>query len=93
MIRSVADKRTARFFEHGTVPAAWCSIEARARRKLDILNALTQVEDFGRSPGTHLEVLRADRKGQWSVRINEKWRLCFRWAGDGPFDVEIVDYH
>ena len=75
------------------MPAEWREIEARARRKLDVLDALTRVEDFGRAPGTKLEALRGDRKGSWSVRINDQWRLCFRWAAEGPFDVEIVDYH
>jgi toxin HigB-1 len=93
MIRSFADKRTARFFEQGKVPAEWRSIEARARRKLDILHALTSVDDFGKAPGTRLEALRGERKGQWSVRINDQWRLCFRWTQEGPADVEIVVYH
>jgi toxin HigB-1 len=93
MIRSFADKRTSRFFDEGKVPAEWRAIESRARRKLDILDALTRVDDFSKLPGTHLEVLRGDRKGQWSVRINDQWRLCFRWTAEGPADVEIVDYH
>jgi proteic killer suppression protein len=93
MIRSFADKRTARFFQDGVVPAGWRTIADRARRKLDMLDALTRLEDFGKVPGNRLEALRGDRKGQWSVRINEQWRLCFRWAAEGPEDVEIIDYH
>jgi len=64
-----------------------------AARKLTMLDA-AQTLDFLRSPpGNRLEALRGDRKGQYSIRINDQFRICFRWTDDGPVDVEIVDYH
>ena len=64
-----------------------------AIRKLDMLNAATQLQDLRFPPGNRLEALKGDRKGQHSVRINERYRVCFRWTENGPEDVEIVDYH
>lgn len=67
-------------------------IERAARRKLEMLDAAQQLSDLRVPPGNRLEALRADRVGQFSIRINDQWRICFRWA-DGAEDVEIVDYH
>jgi proteic killer suppression protein len=64
-----------------------------ATRKLAQLDAAATLEFLGAPPGNRLEPLRGDRKGQHSIRINEQWRLCFRWTAQGPEDVEIVDYH
>ena len=66
-----------------------------AQRKLEMLNAATQVEDLRVPPGNHLEALKGARKGQYSIRVNDQWRLCFVWdnEGNGAGDVEIVDYH
>ena len=64
-----------------------------AIRKLDMLNAATQLQDLRFPPGNRLEALKGDRKGQHSIRINERYRACFRWTENGPEDVEIVDYH
>ena len=64
-----------------------------ARRKLDQLNAVTRLADLGFPPNNHLEALKGDRKGQYSIRINRQYRICFRWTQNGPADVEIVDYH
>ena len=64
-----------------------------ALRKLDMVDAATKVEDLRSPPGNRLEALKGDRKGQWSIRINQQWRICFRWTSDGPIDVGIVDYH
>lgn len=64
-----------------------------ARRKLDQLNSVTRLADLGLPPGNCLEPLRGDRVGQHSVRINQQYRVCFRWTDSGPADVEIVDYH
>ena len=58
-----------------------------------MLDAAVTVGDLRSPPGNRLEVLKGDRKGQWSIRINDQWRLCFRWEGDSPDAVEIVDYH
>ena len=64
-----------------------------ALRKLDQLDAAVRLADLGSPPGNRLEALKGDRKGQFSIRINDQWRVCFRWTPDGPIDVEIVDYH
>jgi toxin HigB-1 len=93
MIVSFADRETERFFVDGDCPAQWRSFEAAAARKLDMLNAATKVDDLRAPPGNRLEALKGGRKGQWSVRINQQWRICFRWSAEGPTDVEIVDYH
>ncbi len=69
------------------------NIERVARRKLLQLNAVTRVEDLRIPPGNHLELLKKDRKGQYSIRINDQWRICFVWQSDGVYQVEIVDYH
>jgi toxin HigB-1 len=73
--------------------ARFANFESIARRKLDQLNAATELRDMASPPGNRLEALQASRKGQHSVRINDQWRLCFVWTPQGPKDVEIVDYH
>lgn len=93
MIQSFKDKRTARLFREGACPSAWRSFQAVAVRKLDQLDAAIRLDDMRAPPGNRLEPLRGDRAGQWSVRINDQWRLCFVWGANGPQDVEIVDYH
>lgn len=67
-------------------------IERVARRKLEMLASAERLEDLRSPPGNRLEALKGDRKGQYSIRINDQWRVCFRWD-DGAEDVEIVDYH
>jgi proteic killer suppression protein len=93
MIRSFADAATERLFRDGTCPARWRAFEAVAKRKLDMLDAAIQLTDLRAPPGNRLEALKGNRKGQHSIRINDQWRVCFRWTDDGPCDVEIVDYH
>ena len=66
---------------------------AAARRKLDQLNRVRTVEDLNLPPGNRLEALRGNRKGQFSIRVNEQFRICFRWEGEHAYDVEITDYH
>ena len=68
-------------------------IQAVARRKLRYLNAAGRLGDLRVPPGNRLEVLKGDRDGQHSIRINRQWRICFRWSAGNAFDVEIVDYH
>jgi len=63
------------------------------QRKLKLLDAVTKLEELRVPPGNRLEALKGGRKGQHSIRINDQWRVCFRWKADGPADVEIVDYH
>jgi toxin HigB-1 len=69
------------------------AVWAVARRKLDLLDAATQLEDLRVPPGNRLEALSGDRHGQHSIRINGQYRICFVWTADGPDEVEIVDYH
>ena len=91
MIRSFADRDTERLFRDEDV-RRFRSIERAARRKLLLLDAVTRLDDLRVPPGNRLEALRGDRVGQHSIRINDQWRICFRWS-DGAEDVEIVDYH
>lgn len=94
MIVSYRDKRT-RDFAAGRRIRIFSGIERTARMKLDRLDAATTLGDLAGLPGNRLETLRGDRKGQYSIRINEQWRICFEWskASPGPTNVEIVDYH
>ncbi|MEZ5800029.1 MAG: type II toxin-antitoxin system RelE/ParE family toxin [Nitratireductor sp.] len=71
----------------------WGSIERPALRKLAQLDVAGTLDDLRVPPGNRLEPLSGNRKGQWSIRINDQFRLCFRWGPSGPEDVEIVDYH
>jgi proteic killer suppression protein len=93
MIVSFADRKTERLFRDGDCPAAWRSFEVVAKRKLDMIDYAHDLADLRSPPGNRLEALKGDRKGQWSIRINHQWRVCFRWAAEGATDVEIVDYH
>jgi len=68
-------------------------MQDRALRKLRQLDASTTLDDLRNPPGNRLEALKGDRKGQWSIRINDQWRVCFRWSDGEASDVEIVDYH
>jgi len=92
MIRSFRDPRTASLFNDEDVPR-FRAIERVARRKLLFLNQAQRLEDLKVPPGNRLEALKGDRKGQHSIRINDQWRICFRWRDGDAFDVEIVDYH
>lgn len=68
-------------------------IQNAARKKLRIINAATELSDLRVPPGNRLEALKGDRKGQHSIRVNDQWRICFRWDGKDAYDVEITDYH
>ena len=94
MIVSYRDKRTADFCA-GRRVKAFSDIERPARLKLDRLEAATGLNDLSVLPGNHFEPLKGDRKGQYSIRINDQWRVCFEWPerSPGPVNVEIVDYH
>ena len=94
MIVSFRDKRT-RDFAAGKHVKAFSGIEHSARLKLDRLEAAASIRDLAALPGNRFETLRGDRKGQYSIRINEQWRICFQWddRSPGPSNVEIVDYH
>ncbi len=92
MIRSFGDRATRRFFE-GQRVAAYQGFASQAARRLVLLDSAETLRDLAALPGNRLEALRGDRAGQYSIRINVQWRLCFRWTDDGPYEVEIVDYH
>ena len=92
VIKSFRCGDTERIFDDGPCPR-FASIERVARRKLMMLDAATQLGDLARVPGNRLEALQRNRKGQYSIRINDQWRVCFRWNGSDALDVEIVDYH
>ena len=93
LIRSFKNRITEAVF-HGQCPKGFpVQIFQVARRKLEALNAADKLVDLRVPPANRLEALKRDRKGQHSVRINDQWRVCFRWTNDGPADVEIVDYH
>ena len=93
MIRSFADPETERFYTTAKSRRLPPEIRERAAMRLTQLNAATQLADLKLPPSNRLEALRGDRKGQWSVRINDQWRLCFRFSAGDAFDVAIVDYH
>jgi len=94
MILGYRDKRTEAFAE-GKRVNAFMAIERPAQLKLDRLDAAASIQDLAALPGNRFEALKGDRKGQYSIRINDQWRICFRWpsGSNGPTDVEIVDYH
>ena len=94
MIVSYKDKRTERF-ANGERVREFSRIARQVERRLDRLGAAKELDDLGALPGNRLEALQGDRRGQYSIRINDQWRICFEWpAGSpGPTNVEIVDYH
>ena len=92
MIKSFRDADTERLFRREPVKR-FRAIERSALRKLDMLDAADSLHTLGTLPGNRLERLKGDRADQYSIRINDQWRLCFRWTDAGAEDVEIVDYH
>jgi proteic killer suppression protein len=94
-IQSFASPLVERFFMEGRVPkgAGWAKIAGVATRKLDMLDYAGALGDLVSPPGNRLEALRADLAGSHSIRINDQWRVVFRWGPAGPFDVDIRDYH
>ena len=93
MIVSFRDKRT-RDFAEGKRVKAFAGFERQAEMKLDQLDAATSLRDLD-LPGNRLEALKGDRQGQFSILINDQWRICFEWpkGSPGPLKVEIIDYH
>ena len=93
MIIGFSGKKIGAFYE-GRRVAAFSGFARTASRKLDQLDAATSLGDLAR-PGNRLQALKGRRKGQWSIRINDQWRICFKWpeGSPGPTEVEIVDHH
>jgi proteic killer suppression protein len=94
MILSYRDKRTKQFAD-GTFVRAFQGFERQGWKRLEILDAATSLADLAGLPSNRFEALKGDRAGQFSIRINQQWRICFEWPPDmpGPSNVEIVDYH
>jgi proteic killer suppression protein len=93
MIKSFRDKETERLFSRRLSRRFSPPLHRIAWRKLAILDAAERLDDLRVPPGNRLEKLSGDREGQHSIRINDQWRICFRWRKGDAYDVEIVDYH
>jgi proteic killer suppression protein len=92
MIKTFRCKHTQSLFE-GNSPRPFRAIRAVAERKLQQLDSAVTLDFLRSPPGNRLEALKGDRAGQHSIRINQQWRICFKWTDAGPEGVEIVDYH
>ena len=93
MIRSFACHETEKLFQDETFRRLPSQIQRVARRKLLVLHQARNLNDLRVPYGNHLAALKNDRLGWHSIRVNDQWRICFRWQGEDAFDVEIVDYH
>lgn len=93
MIVSFRDGETAKIWQGLRSRRLPADIQPAALRKLRLINAARRVDDLRVPPGNRLEALKGDRADQWSIRINDQWRICFNWRDGGAEDVEIVDYH
>lgn len=93
MIKGFRDRDTERMFDRRPTRRFGSEVQKVALRKLRMLDAAVKLDDLRVPPGNRLERLRGDRSGQHSIRINDRWRICFRWHGGDAYDVEIVDYH
>ena len=93
VIRSFRDSDTERLFNREAVRRYGADIQRVALRRMRQLDAAMVLDDLRVPPGNRLEKLRGEREGQFSIRINDQWRICFRWSGGDAYDVEIVDYH
>ncbi len=93
MIRSFRDRETEKVFNREPSRRWSRDLQRVARRKLLMLDAAETLADLRVPPRNRLEKLSGDRAGQWSIRLNDQWRICFRWSEGDPYDVEIADYH
>lgn len=93
MIRTFKDKATAATFSGLRAKRIPANLRQRAAEKLALLDAVASLDDLRIPPANRLEALKGDRQGQWSIRINQQWRVCFRWEDGDALDVEITDYH
>lgn len=94
-IQGFANRSIERFFFSGAIPrgAGWAGVAKVAERKLDLLDFAEQLGDLASPPGNRLEALKGDLAGMHSIRINDQWRILFRWTSAGPTEVDIKDYH
>jgi toxin HigB-1 len=92
MIKSFRDKQTEAFAK-GDFVKEFQGFSRQAEKRLEVLDAAETLGDLAALPSNRLEALKADREGQYSIRINRQWRICFEWPVDGPENVEITDYH
>ena len=92
MIQSFADEETEEVFLNRS-SRRWANIARVAARRLQAVDYASAIEDLLNPPGNRLEKLKGDREGFWSIRINDQFRICFRWDGKDAWDVEIIDYH
>ena len=93
MIQSFADRDSERLFRREFVRRFPGQLQRLMLRKLALVDAAEQLEDLRVPPGNRLEKLKGDRAGQHSIRVNDQWRICFRWKNGNAFDVAVVDYH
>ena len=93
MIKSFTDEETATLFRRQFSRKLPQAIQRSARRKLELLDGADTLQDLRIPPANHLEKLSGDREGQYSIRINDQWRICFEWRESDAYNVEIVDYH
>ncbi len=93
MIKTFRDRDAERIFQRQRIKRVSLPLQKLAQRKLDLLDGAELIEDLRLPPGNRLEKLSGDRKGQYSIRINDQWRICFRWRSGQAYEVEIVDYH
>ncbi|HMP07928.1 MAG TPA: type II toxin-antitoxin system RelE/ParE family toxin [Lacipirellulaceae bacterium] len=93
MIQSFGDDRTLKVFRRERVKGLSLQLQRAALRKLLILDAAETLQDVAVPPGNRLEKLSGDRQGQFSIRVNDQWRICFRWSDANAYEVVIVDYH
>ena len=93
MIKSFADRQTQELYVNGRVRHFPPDIAKRAARKLEYVHLATTLDDLNVPPGNRLHALEGNRKGQYSISINDQWRICFRFVGGDAYDVEVCDYH
>lgn len=93
MIRSFLDHQTESIFRREIVKGISRDVQRTALRKLQILHAAESLNDLRSPPGNRLKPLKGIRKGQYSIRVNDQWRICFVWFEGDAYDVEVVDYH
>ncbi len=93
VIKDFLDREAEKLFQRERSRRLPVEIQTNARRKLEILNAAASIQDLRNPPSNHLEKLKGDRRGRYSIRINDQWRICFYWDGTDAHEVEIVDYH